>query len=69
MTRVLFDLCGIDEGLRFSPYCWRVRHALAHKGLDVETRPWRFTDKEALAFAHHDKVPVLVDGDTTVTDS
>ncbi|WP_046079399.1 glutathione S-transferase N-terminal domain-containing protein [Halomonas sp. HG01] len=69
MTPVLYDLCGIDERLRFSPYCWRVRYALAHKGLGVETRPWRFTDKEALAFADTDKVPVLVDGDETVTDS
>lgn len=69
MTRVLYDLCGIDEELRFSPYCWRVRYALAHKGLEVQTRPWRFTEKQALAFADHDKVPVLVDGDEVVTDS
>ncbi|WP_104204725.1 glutathione S-transferase N-terminal domain-containing protein [Billgrantia saliphila] len=69
MARVLYDLCGIDEKLRFSPYCWRVRYALAHKGLDFETRAWHFTDKEALAFADYDKVPVLVDGEETVTDS
>ncbi|MDI5891323.1 glutathione S-transferase N-terminal domain-containing protein [Halomonas rhizosphaerae] len=69
MTRVLYDLCGIDEGLRFSPFCWRVRYALAHKGLEVQTRPWRFSEKQALAFAEHDKVPVLVDGDAVVTDS
>lgn len=69
MARVLYELCGIDEGLRFSPFCWRVRYALAHKGLEVATRPWRFTEKEALAFARHDKVPVLVDGDEVVTDS
>lgn len=69
MARVLYDLCGIDEGLRFSPYCWRVRYALAHKGLDYELRPWYFTDKQALSFADHDKVPVLVDDDQVVTDS
>ncbi|ALM53585.1 glutathione S-transferase N-terminal domain-containing protein [Halomonas huangheensis] len=69
MSRVLYDLCGIDDELRFSPYCWRVKLALAHKGLEVETRAWNFTDKQALAFADHDKVPVLVDGDETVTDS
>lgn len=69
MARVLYELCGIDEGLRFSPYCWRVRYALAHKGLETQLCAWRFTDKQALAFADHDKVPVLVDGDTTVTDS
>lgn len=69
MNRVLYDLCGTDENLRFSPYCWRVKLALAHKGLDVECRPWHFTDKDALEFAYYDKVPVLVDGDEVVTDS
>ncbi|GHE21649.1 glutathione S-transferase N-terminal domain-containing protein [Halomonas urumqiensis] len=69
MTRVLFDLCGIDEGLRFSPYCWRVKYALAHKGLEAEMRPWRFSDKQALAFADYDKVPVLTDGNEVITDS
>lgn len=69
MAMVLYELCGIDEELRFSPYCWRVRYALAHKGLTAETRPWYFTDKEALAFSGSDKVPVLVDGDRTIADS
>ncbi|MYL23056.1 glutathione S-transferase family protein [Halomonas alkaliantarctica] len=69
MTRTLYDLYGRDERLRFSPYCWRVRMALAHKGLDVTLKPWRFSQKEALAFAHHDQVPVLCDGDKVVTDS
>lgn len=69
MARLLYDLCGIDEGLRFSPYCWRVKYALAHKGLEVETRPWHFIDKQAIAFSGQDKVPVLVDGGETVTDS
>lgn len=69
MTPVLYELSGIDADLRFSPFCWRVRFALAHKGLEVETRPWHFTDKEALAFAHHDKVPVLIDEKEVITDS
>lgn len=69
MARVLYELCGIDPDLRFSPFCWRARYALAHKGLEVETRPLHFTDKEALAFAHYDKVPVLVDEDEVITDS
>jgi len=69
MARILYDLCGIDEELRFSPYCWRVKYALAHKGLEYETRPWHFTDKEMLAFSGQGKVPVLVDGEETVADS
>lgn len=69
MTRTLYDLCGRDERLRFSPYCWRVRMALAHKGLPFETVAWRFLEKDALAFANYDKVPVLRDDETVVTDS
>jgi hypothetical protein len=37
MARTLYDLAGADPDLRFSPYCWRTRLALAHKGLEVET--------------------------------
>jgi glutathione S-transferase len=69
MARKLYELCGTDPARRFSPYCWRSRMALAHKGLEAEVVPWRFTDAAALAFAHYDKVPVLVDGDRVVTDS
>ncbi len=43
--------------------------ALAHKGLAVETVPWRFTDREAIAFSGQGRVPVLVDGERTVSDS
>lgn len=69
MTRTLYDLCGRDERLRFSPYCWRVRMALAHKELAYDTIAWRFEDKQALAFADYDKVPVLCDDDQVITDS
>ena len=65
----MHDLAGADPAVRFSPYCWRVRMALAHKGLDVETIPWRFTEKDAIAFSGQGLVPVLRDGDTVVHDS
>jgi len=69
MAVILHDLCGADPARRFSPYCWRVRLALAHKGIAHEARPWRFTDKAALADTGTDKVPVLRDGETVVHDS
>lgn len=65
----LFDLAGADEQRRFSPYCWRTRMALAHKGLPVHTIAWRFTDKEAIAASGQGKVPVLVDGERWIHDS
>jgi glutathione S-transferase len=69
MARQLFELVGEDPARRFSPYCWRIRMALAHKGLEADVVPWRFTETERLAFAGTDKVPVLVDGARVVHDS
>jgi glutathione S-transferase len=69
MTRRLYDLAAADPALRFSPYCWRTKLALAHKGLDYETVAWRFTEKAEIAFSGQTKVPVLVDGDSVVHDS
>lgn len=69
MSIILYDLAGADPDIRFSPYCWRTRFALAHKGLPVETVPWRFTDGAAIAFSGQGKVPVIKDGPTVVSDS
>lgn len=65
----LYDLAAAEDERRFSPYCWRVKMALAHKGLAFETVPWRFTEKEAIAFSGSATVPVIVDGDRAVADS
>jgi glutathione S-transferase len=69
MSIILYDLAGADPDLRFSPYCWRTRFALAHKGLPVETIPWRFTDREVIAFSGQAKVPVIRDDANVVFDS
>ena len=65
----MYDLAGADPAVRFSPYCWRVRMALAHKGLPVETIPWRFSDKSAISFSGQGAVPVIRDGQTVLHDS
>src|SRR5215813_8215984 len=69
MTLKLFELVGTDQTRPFSPYCWRTRMALAHKGLSAETIPWCFTEKNAIVPHGSEKVPVLLDGDTAVVDS
>lgn len=61
MTITLHDLAGEDDAVRFSPYCWRTRFCLLHKGLDFETVPWRFTERETLAPTGQWRVPVIVD--------
>jgi len=65
----LYDLAGDSDARRFSPPCWRVKMALRHLGLQAEEIPWRFTEKEAISFSGQKLVPVLVDGDKTITDS
>ena len=69
MSLKLFELVGADASRPFSPYCWRTRMALAHKGLSAELIPWCFTEKSAIAPHRSDKVPVLIDGETSVADS
>jgi glutathione S-transferase len=65
----LYDLAGAEDDLRFSPNCWRIKMALEHKGLVAEAVPWRFVEKDVIAFSGQKAVPVLVDGDKTVSDS
>ena len=69
MPVTLYELAGADPALRFSPYCWRTRLALAHKDLSVEGIAWRFTEKDRLGFSGQDRVPVLVDGEQVISDS
>ena len=64
----LYELAGKDDR-RFSPYCWRTRMALEHKGLEYETIPVRFTDKDAIAFSGQERVPVICDGNNVISDS
>ena len=69
MAITMYDLCGAEADRRFSPFCWRARMALAHKGLEVETVPWRFTEKDKLPTPNAGRVPVIVDGGRVVHDS
>lgn len=69
MTLRMYDLAGAEPERRFSPYCWRIRLALAHKQLAVETIPWRFIEKAEIAASGQIFVPVLVDGDRWIADS
>ena len=65
----MYDLAGADKNRRFSPYCWRIRMALAHKRLNVECMPWHFTEKDKIKFSGQERVPVLIDGSKTISDS
>src|SRR5690242_5966374 len=69
MSLKLYELVGTDAGRPFSPFCWRTRMALAHKGLSAESIPWRFTEKQAIAPHGSERVPVLLHGEGAVADS
>jgi glutathione S-transferase len=68
MSLILYELGGIG-GRRYSLFSWRAKLAIAHKGLKAESVPVRVSDKSAIAFSGQDKVPILRDGDQTISDS
>jgi glutathione S-transferase len=68
MSLVLYErLCADDR--RPSPFCWRARFALAHKGLTPKVRAIKFSEAEQVAFSGQTKVPVLIDGQSVIHDS
>ena len=69
MAITMYDLAGSEPERRFSPFCWRSKMALAHKGLAVETVPWRFIEKDKLPAPNQGRVPVIRDGERVVHDS
>jgi glutathione S-transferase len=64
----LYDLV-FDKDLRPSPYCWRAKLAMRHKGLTWRDEPCGFTDKQKIAFAQSQTFPVIHDGTKVVKDS
>lgn len=68
MSRILHDLACIDDR-RPSPFCWRIKYALAHKGLEFTAQPVAFTDIPRLCGGGYATVPVLADGERVVHDS
>ena len=55
-SRKLFELAGRDIARKTSPFCWRIRFALAQKQLSYESIPWRRVDKDVIKFTGQGKV-------------
>lgn len=68
MAIVMYDLAGAD-GRRFSPYCWRTRMALAHKGLEHEARGTDYAMIGKTFGGAQKTLPVIDDGGRIVGDS
>lgn len=69
MSLIFYERVG-HEGRRPSPFSWRIRYALAHKGVDFETREVRFADVETIrALSGQHLTPVLGDGGKVVHET
>ena len=64
----LYELV-LDNGCPVSPYVWRIRYALAHKGLSCETVPLGFTEISPSFNGRFKTVPVLEHGDSMLAES
>lgn len=69
MAIQLFELCGKDRNVRFSPFVWRTRLALCRKGLPFEGVPANYHEKDKMAPSGSQTYPVIRDGDKWVADS
>jgi glutathione S-transferase len=69
MTILLYDLVGTDHSRPFSPHCWKVAFALAHKGLEFRSVPTPFTKIKAIEEGTGGTVPIIRDGEKLVGDS
>lgn len=69
MTVLLYDLVGADSTRPFSPHCWKIAFALAHKGVAFERVATPFTAVASVEGGKHKTVPVIREGDQTVGDS
>ena len=69
MLPILYERTG-HEGRKPSPFSWRIRYAIAHKGVAFDYRPTRFADVETirrLSFQH--RVPIVDDNGRVIHDS
>lgn len=64
----LFDL-QLETGCTISPFVWRIKYALKHKGFDIDIVPNGFTGIKEITNGYSDRVPVIVDGGNWVKDS
>jgi glutathione S-transferase len=64
----LYELV-LENGRSASPYVWRIRYALAHKGVPFECVPIGFTEISKVFGGRFKTVPVIEHGDTILAES
>jgi glutathione S-transferase len=69
MALTFHERVGLDER-RISPFSWRIRYAMAHKGLDPQVIPTRFADVARIrALSGQHMVPIIEHDGQVVHDS
>jgi glutathione S-transferase len=69
MTLIFHERVGLD-GRRISPFSWRIRYALAHKGLDPQVIETRFADVGRIrALSGQTLTPLIEDNGKVVFDT
>jgi glutathione S-transferase len=59
----------LGDGRSASPFVWRIRYALAHKGIAFETVKLGFTEIPGVFGGRFKTVPILEHGDTVLAES
>jgi glutathione S-transferase len=68
-TKVRLYELVIENGRSASPFVWRIRYSLAHKGLPFESVPLGFTDIAKQFGGRFKTVPIIEDGVTAMNES
>jgi glutathione S-transferase len=64
----LYEL-ALQDGRSASPFVWRIRYALAHKGIPFETKYLGFIEIPGIFGGKFKTVPILEHGDTALAES
>jgi glutathione S-transferase len=64
----LYDLV-LENGCTISPFVWRIKYAIAHKGFAIESVPVGFTGIKKILDGNYERLPIIDDGGTIVPDS
>src|SRR5215468_9855878 len=64
----LYDLV-LENGCTISPFVWRIKYAIAHKGFAVDSIPVGFTGIKDILAGKYQRLPIIDDNGTIVPDS
>ncbi len=64
----LYDLV-LENGCTISPFVWRIKYALAHKGFPIDSIPVGFTGIKDILNGQYQRLPIIDDAGTIVPDS